>query len=200
MTDKKVITTKFGDVPQELYDKIPSLKDHLEMLAANEKLKGLRADLQALNENIQKHSTEDDAEKIMAGNSLEEIKVTDKQELRRKSEALERAIELQLFEIQKLEARLIREGLKELEPLAKKYVKASIDALTASEKALTKQTELFVTLSMKGYKQNQRPAAWQTTPLESQLLSGGGFPSLALYLQERRQLWGLKPVGPQIKK
>lgn len=204
MTNSKMITTKLGNVPQELYDEIPSLKEHPEMLAAGEKLQKLRADLQALNEKIQKQSSkadvETDAKQILAGGSLEETRVTNMQELIRRREALEKAIDLQLFEIQKLEARLISEGLKELEPLAKKYIKASIDSLAVAEKAITQQRELFVILSMKGFKQNSRPGKWQTTPLEAQLLNGSPFSSLGLYLQERRKLWGFKAVGPHIKK
>lgn len=200
MADRKMITTKFGDVPKELYDKIPSIKEHLKMVTANRKLIKLRADLQALHKNIQKYSTEDDAERLLAGESLEETKVTDRQELNRKRETLERAIELQKFEIQKLEIRLIREGLKELEPLARKYVKESLDNLAAAEKALTRQTELFVILRMRGYKRDYLPAKWRIAPLELQLLRGGAFPSLALFLQEKRKVWGFKAVGPHIKK
>lgn len=199
MAGRKMIKTKFGSVPQELYDKIESLRYHPLMLSAVEKLEGLRADLKTLHKNIQKYSTEDDAQALLDGDSLEENKGITKSELIRKREALERAINIQTFEIQKLENRLIKEGLEALEPLGRKYAKETIDALSLAEKAMRKQSELFVVLRMRGFKQMNLPAKWQTPPIESQLLSGGRFPSLALHLQKRRELWGFPAVGKHLK-
>lgn len=207
MFDKK---QKFDTslLPKDIFEKIKSVNEHEEMMAAGRKLAEFKTQLASANaeleafyqgpssEGIQHSNAENDGASLLAGTKLEDlpgqVTATARQNLVRKIHALDSAIVQQLNFIQTLESRLIREGLEPIEPLAIDLEKDVLDKFENLLKSLQVMEQFYDLLQIKGYKKGLRLGHWALMPLEKSLLFGSpDRPSLQFFIDERRKYWEL---------
>ena len=204
---RKQAIREFEELDPKVAAQIKSVRDHPEMLAAIEKLQNLRDQLKEVEEKIRLHyegpaeggiqsaSPEEDAIKIIEGLEAKDLpgqsQDTMRENLHRQRMGLIKAIEIKQVDIQLLNIRLVTEGCREYENIAKKFIKSTIEAFEAVEKALKRQEVFFNFFSIRGYEEAKRPAHFRTSPFEISTLYGG-ISSLAWYLEKRKVEWGFK--------
>ena len=197
-------------LPKGLADKIPSIHDNVEILAAGEKWRNLKAELEKASENLlgfyggdggrSEHvppaSADRDAQCLLDGVPLDELpgntKQSERANLIRRKQALEVAVTLQQGIISETEIRVCREMLAELEPIVVEFERDVIRKFEELLKSLQTIEQFYDLLSIRGYKEGLRLGHWALMPLEKSLLFGSpGRPSLRFFLDERRKYWGL---------
>ena len=209
-TEKKEALVNFENLEPKIARQITPIKLQPEMVAARAKLDGLREQVKAIEEKLntcyepyqegqQGSSVETDAAKVLSGVAVAALPMqsidSQKQNLARQCEVLKQAILIQEGNCRVLEMRLIREGCKAFEAIAKKYVGQTIAAFEAVEKALREQEILFEFLQHQGYRNNLRPEGWQTSGFESAVLFGGNVSQLwclRYWIEQRRKVWDNK--------
>jgi len=202
---RKAAVANFEKLDPKIAGQIQSVYDHPDYVAAQTKLAGLKTELAAVEKQVQQFyqgpaqaetipSAEMDGARILAGTSVATLpglsRDTEQKNLIRQRDGLLSAIQMQKSEIQTLTGRLITAGCKEMEPVAKKYISATILAFEQVKKTLENQEVFFTFISQKGYSTGYRPGHWQTWPFELQTLYGGVC-SLEFYLEQRRAVWKL---------
>lgn len=211
MESRKLAIANFAKLEPKIADKIQPINEHPEMVELGKKIQGFEAELKQVENQLNNfyqgvlppdeiHSPEADAQKLLSGDALSGDSVdTQKQNLRRRKDALTLAVNQLKSKRISLESKLIKDGCKELEPIAKKFVQATLDAFEQLEIALKQQEVFYQFLSFKGYTAGLRSGHWATTPREISLLYGGGamvnFPSLAVYIDDRKKHWNLETKG-----
>ena len=204
--NRKAAVANFEAIDPKIAGQIKSISENPAMIAATAKLEGLKTELKGIEKQISQFyegpsrgepiaSPEKDAQAILSGVAVAELTGqsvdSEKRNLIRQRDALLSAIQMQTETIREINSRLIREGCKELEPVARKYIEATIDAFESVRKALQNQEKFFAFMNQRGYSTGLRPGHWQTWPFELQTLYGGVC-SLEFYLEQRRKVWGLQ--------
>jgi hypothetical protein len=206
MASRKAAIANFEKLDPKVCAQIKKITEETAIVEATAKLDGLKTELAGIEKLLSRFyqgpyqgeaipSAEKDGAAIIAGTSVATLpglsRDTELQNLIRQRDALLSAIQIQTFEIQQLTGRLITSGCRELEPIARKYIAATVEAFEAVKKALREQEVFFMFISQKGYASNLRPHHWQTWPYEQQVLYGG-ICSLDFYLEQRRKVWKLE--------
>jgi hypothetical protein len=196
MLTKEQAIERFPKLDAKAAKAIPDLRQNPEIVAAREKLQDLEQQLAAIKREIAeaesrpevtRTGTDLDAQRILQGRPLEtQAPAGVLDDLRRKRVAIERALQLQAAEIHAITKRVAEEACNQLEPLARKYATAVLDAIDRLAESLESLNSFGSFLSSRGLKLNMRPGHWQPLPLEVNILN-----SATQAAAVRRQALGL---------
>jgi hypothetical protein len=211
ITNRKKAVADFAELNPKIAAQVQSIKEHPEMVAACQKWQDLQKQLADLHKELSLgfegspgatsvHSVEKDAGEILAGKAPAELAGqsvdTNRQNLRRQEQALERAAEIARSEIQTLDGKLVRAECEKLRPIALRYIEASLESFELLRQNLEKQERFFNFLACRGYTEGLRPSGWGSTDFEKHLLFGGlGVPCLTFFIEQRRKVWHLDKKG-----
>jgi len=86
-----------------------------------------------------------------------------------------------------------REVCQQLQPVVAEVVEDVLVQMESLLNELRDLAQLFQTLSHRGL--SNRPAHWHLQAIEELILFGArGYPSLEVFIKERRKIWGIEPT------
>ena len=213
MRGRKQSIIEFEKLSPGLGDSIPSIDEKPELVTANGKLREIEEQAREAERKLNSYyepfsekgqsaalpTVESDAQKILNGVAIATLPTkteeNQRQILVRQRDVLKQAFEIQKDNIRLLKAKLIREGCKELEPVARRFMADTVAGFESVLQALRRQEVFFRGLNQKGYETGYCPTHWQSIPYEIMVLYGCGaigLTSLEYYLQNRKNVWGLE--------
>lgn len=182
-----------------------------EAHAAGLRTQELRAKLQDLRQQLDKHSSRscspgwrfsedrvaEDAKTLAGGAALSTLECHTVQDPRstllRQIAAVEAAIPLAEHRAQKLRFQLQQEELERLHPLGRELGRELVEAYEHLHFILERNRQVYSLMHSRGFDHLLlQSTPWSLTPFDEFILSGGnGRMSLQAWIQNRKQAWGL---------
>lgn len=202
MKSLKLEVDELKGLDPEILDNISPIREHRRMVDATSHIAMLVSQLREVEEKLHhvhdgaNNDVDADAEHLLDGGGVATLAAespdSKKATLNRQIDAFKRAVSIATERRGRLEQELVKDACADLSEVAQFVQLEMFEAFNDLQVSLEKTQAFYQLLTSRGLKEGSRPSGWNLTQFEIGLLQGGrGYPSIAHYASQRREVLGL---------